>query len=522
MNRHLNKMIMYHEVNKMKRDGHSISHIAEYLGMNWRTVKKMLSMDDRQYEQYILSQSQRSKELAPYEHFVKQKLDLFPETSASQMHDWLKEYDRNFPDIHQKTVYNFVMWVRQEYHLPKGKKQREYIVVQELPFGKQAQVDFGEYNMRKSKGGVKKVYFFAMVLSRSRHKFVFFSDTPFTSIVAVLAHEKAFAYFEGIPREIVYDQDNVFIHDENAGDFILTDVFKKYVTDRKFTTWFCRKADPETKGKVENVVKYVKQSFLYNRSYYDRETLQDEALAWLNRTANHNPHGKTKQSPCELWRQEKEYLSDYTPLELKFDTASLYTVRKDNVIIYKSNLYSLPVGTWKNKETKVSVKELSGKLHISDLSGKLICSHEIALGKGQTILNNNHKRDTSSKIDSLINDLAGKFHSTSDALEYFNHIRKEKPRYIRDQLNIINKCFEAQPAEAVNKALEFCREQSVYSAADFKAVVEKISRETKQQTASTDASQDMKLMISGITQINQIQPQTSDIIDYEAIMLNIN
>lgn len=512
---------MYHEVNKMKRAGHSISHIANFLGINWRTVKKMLSLDDKDYEQYLLSQFQRPKELSIYEHFVKNKLDRFPETSASQMHDWLKEYDCNFPDVHPKTVYNFVIWVRQEYNIPKEKKYREYTAVEELPFGKQAQVDFGEYNMRKSTGGIKKVYFFSMVLSRSRHKYIFFSDTPFTSNLAVLAHEKAFSYFQGIPKEVVYDQDNVFIKDENAGDLILTSVFKNYVENRKFTTWFCRKADPESKGKVENVVKYIKQNFLYNRSFHDLETLQEEASAWLNRTANHNPHGKTKLPPFELWLQEKEHLLAYTPLKLQFNQASLYKVRKDNVIVYKSNLYSLPIGTWKNKETKVVVEKHSNVLHIKDLSGKLICCHEIALGKGETIQNNNHKRDTSSKIDELINSLANKFGDTSGAVKYFNKIRTEKPRYIRDQLTIIRKCFDKYPNEIIDKALEFCSIQAVYSAADFKSVVEKLHHQTD-KTGHKNKITEIKLLAENIPDINKMQPETSKIIDYESIMLNKN
>ena len=39
--------------------------------------------------------------------------------------------------------------------------------------------------------------FFVMVMSRSRQKFVYFSCTPFTSALAVYAHELAFAYFGG-------------------------------------------------------------------------------------------------------------------------------------------------------------------------------------------------------------------------------------------------------------------------------------------------------------------------------------
>lgn len=140
-----------------------------------------------------------------------------------------------------------------------------------------------------------KVFFFTLVLSRSRFKYVWFTDHYFTSELAIQAHEQAFAYIKGIPDEIVYDraanrQDKVFIVSENKGDIILTDAFRTYMREQIFTLHraagrFCRKADPQSKGKVENVVKYVKQNFLYNRTYHNIETLNDEAMGWLGRTA---------------------------------------------------------------------------------------------------------------------------------------------------------------------------------------------------------------------------------------------
>jgi transposase len=226
MNKYLNKLIMYHEIHRLHREGRSITHIADFLVMNWRTVKKYLSMDEFEYEAFLENQSNRQKELSPYEHFVKVKLEQYPDTSASQMHDWLKEHYDDFPEVNPKTVFNFVTWVRQKHHIPKAKVERDYFIVEELPYGKQAQVDFGEYNIRTGSGKRKKVYFFAMVLSRSRYKYVYFSDTPFTSELSVKAHEKAFEYFNGIPEELVYDQDSVFISDENKGDLILTHKFR--------------------------------------------------------------------------------------------------------------------------------------------------------------------------------------------------------------------------------------------------------------------------------------------------------
>jgi len=49
---------------------------------------------------------------------------------------------------------------------------------------------------------------------------------------AILAHEQAFDFMGGVPLEIVYDQDKVFITDENHGDIILTQAFKAYTRER--------------------------------------------------------------------------------------------------------------------------------------------------------------------------------------------------------------------------------------------------------------------------------------------------
>ena len=80
--------------------------------------------------------------------------------------------------------------------------------------------------MRDGKGKRVKVYFFSMVLSRSRYKFVYFSPVPYTSSLAVKAHQLAFEFFSGIPEMIVYDQDSVFLTNENKGDLILSEGFQ--------------------------------------------------------------------------------------------------------------------------------------------------------------------------------------------------------------------------------------------------------------------------------------------------------
>lgn len=504
----------YYEIHKLHREGHSMSHISEYLGMNWRTVKKYLAMNEQEYEVFLDRSSRRNKVLSDYEEFVRSKLRTFPNTSSAQMHDWLKENQQDFPNVSAKTVFNFVMWVRQKYHLPKTTEHRQFSMTEELPYGQQAQVDFGEYNIRSSDGKRVKVYFFTMVLSRSRFKFVWFINRPFTAWLAIQAHEAAFAYFNGIPNVVVYDQDKVFLVSENGGDIILTEEFKNYTRQRSFVLHFCRKADPQSKGKVENVVKYTKQNFLYNRTYFNIDTLNDEAVSWLGRTANSTSHGTTGKIPADEKIKEQPFLTSFHPLTIR-PAKSTYAVRKDNTISYKGNFYSLPLGTFKGKQTSVCVHLDSTTLVITDATSEQeICRHSIPTGKGQKVLNTDHKRDKSTAINQMLDETARLFADPQQALAWLEMIRADKPRYIRDQLIIIRKAVARQDHENITKALEYCTDYHIYSAADFNDILD-----LKSDQPSVDCEESRINPLSGQAQDNAyIQPDKSNIDDYQSIL----
>lgn len=97
MNYYLNKLMTYHEVHRMARDGFSVSKIADYLGMNWRTAKRLLSLSEEEFDRELSKPKGRKKVLEIYTEFVRERLQIHPETSAAQMHDWLKEHHRDFP-----------------------------------------------------------------------------------------------------------------------------------------------------------------------------------------------------------------------------------------------------------------------------------------------------------------------------------------------------------------------------------------------------------------------------------------
>src|SRR5690606_13596878 len=258
----------------------------------------------------------------------------------------LREHYPDFPQVSPKTVFNFVQGIRAEFNIPKEVSGRDFQMVPELPYGQQAQVDFGFYNTITTRGKQKKVQFFTFILSRSRYKFVVFSDVPFTTAMVIAAHEEAFRFIGGLPREIVYDQDRLLMVSENLGDIVLTSEFSSYVRDRGIKLHFCRRSDPQSKGKVENVVKYVKQNFLYNRPYRDLDTLNDEYRAWLFRTAINLLHVTTKLIPLEELAKEQMFLEQYHQVLPKPPQKQIYAVHKDNKVSYKGNFYSVPIGTY--------------------------------------------------------------------------------------------------------------------------------------------------------------------------------
>lgn len=513
MNVFIAKFIMYQQLHQLSAQGYSIKKISAIIGLNRRTVKKYLSMTEKEFESFQDSLSDRKKHLLPYEDFVKHKLEAYRDTSAAQMNDWLKEHFADFPDVHSKTVFNFVHWIRDKYNIPLTQQFREYEIVPELPYGKQAQVDFGQYTLRTSKDGRIKVFFFCMMLSRSRYKYLWFTTRHFTTELTVFAHEKAFEFFNGIAHEIVYDQDKVLLVSENNGDLVLTAEFRQYVQSKGFKLHFCRKSDPESKGKVENVIKYVKGNFLRNRIFYNEETLNDEAIAWLGRTANALPHSFTRKEPREEWHIERSMLKPFIPEKIMVP-AMTYLVRKDNTFSWKGNFYSVPFGTYQGKGSSVVVRQDDNELIIM-LSGSLleICRHAIPAERGLKVIKSDHRRDKSLEIEILMLNVANQFNNPDTAKYWLGEIYKLRARYMRDQLQLIQEVFALDSAVA-NDAMNFCNKNNIYSASDFKAIVQQHIKASKPQQKS-----EIHILnpLSGHKLDKNIQPEKSQIEDYQQL-----
>jgi hypothetical protein len=333
--------------------------------------------------------------------------------------------------------------------------------------GFQAQVDMGQKELLDPFGRKVRIYIFCMSLSCSRYKFCCFGDKPYNAEDFIKAHDLAFKFFGGRTDEIVYDQDRVATVSENGGDLILTDAFQDYVKYAGFKVRFCRGYDPESKGKIEAVVKYVKNNFLAVRTYFGLDQLNSNGLKWLERVANAKIHDTTKMVPARVFIEERSHLNA-APTLSEPPQPNVAAVRKTNVVHYKQNRYEVPKGSYRpGRQALVEPNLETGKLRISDTeTGQTLAEHNILFdAKGKKVsLPRNAERYRETKFADLKKSILEHFKGNPQISGFLDRIHADFVRYTRDQYGIIVKAMKMYNRAELDVALNYCVEHDLYSA----------------------------------------------------------
>jgi transposase len=463
---------MYARIQELKALGYKKLRAARQLDIDTKTVRKYWDMTEDDYLAYLDETKERSKIMDPYRDFVLERLMTHSEISSAIIYDNLRETFFNFEPSY-RSVRLFVCTLREKEGIPAPVKLRQYGENPELPFGFQAQVDMGQRTMRDANGKPVKIYIFAMVLSSSRYKYACFQLEPFTAQTFVEAHDKAFQYFGGRPAEIVYDQDRVMVVSENGGDIIFTEKFESYRNYAGFSVHLCRGYDPESKGKVEAVVKYVKNNFLSCRTFYGIARLNSDGLSWLDRTGNGLVHETTKMIPKVVFAEEQKHLKAVPELSQPL-IPKIAMVRKTNVVMYRQNRYCMSTGTYQpGKKVRIETDESSEIIRFFDMKDNLMIEeYPIASGTGRCIRNNHPERDKFTKHQELKEKVVAGFGENEQAHVFIETMLALKPRYTRDQLSIVAKLQDKYTKDELMGAISYCTERSLFSASDFKDTLE--------------------------------------------------
>jgi transposase len=172
----------------------------------------------------------------------------------------------------------------------------EPIVRFETVPGHQAQVDFAHCRLP---WGVR--YALVVVLGHSRLLWVrFFPQQDLRTLLLGLA--ACFADWDGVPRELLFDQmKSVVTRDERleGGTLFKNLELSRFARHHGFRIRVCRPYRAQTKGKVERPIRYLRDNFLYGRTFVSDADLNDQVAHWLTTVANVREHATTKWVPAE-------------------------------------------------------------------------------------------------------------------------------------------------------------------------------------------------------------------------------
>src|SRR5688500_12142457 len=232
--------------------------------------------------------------LDPFRPLIRARLEEFSELSAVRILEEIRlgGYAGGYSQLRD--------YVRQV----RPRPPEEPVVRFETEPGHQGQVDFAEFRFPWGKR-----YALLVVLGYSRLLWLrFYERQDMRTLIAGL--EAAFAYFGGVPRELLFDQmRSVITRDLRilGGQLIRNEEFVRFSNHWDFTPRACRAYRAQTKGKVERPIRYVRGNFVYARDFLNDADLGEQCTRWIER-ANARTHGTTKEMPRVRFERDERHL----------------------------------------------------------------------------------------------------------------------------------------------------------------------------------------------------------------------
>ena len=163
-------------------------------------------------------------------------------------------------------------------------------------------MDWGICQFADPQGQVHNVSAFAMILGNSRAKYVqFTSRCDLQSLERCILN--AMEYYGGVPDIVLTDNMKTVVDGHEAGKTLFNPSFAAFCNDMGFIPKTCKIRRPQTKGKVERLVRYVKDNFFPGRMFTDLMDLNQQARKWCV-TVDQKIHGTTGKIPLQELEQE--------------------------------------------------------------------------------------------------------------------------------------------------------------------------------------------------------------------------
>lgn len=184
--------------------------------------------------------------------------------------------------------------------------------------GQQVQVDWAEMGPVEIGGVQRKLYAFVAILAWSRALFVRFT-TDMQLLTWLDCHQRAFAFFGGVPLETLIDNLKTGVVSRAGATVRWHPAYEQLAVGLGFRPIAHFPLRPKTKGRVERIVRFVRQRFFVGRDVGDLERFNEEAVDWLQRRANARVHRITGERPCDRFVVESQALKPLRDYDLMLE-----------------------------------------------------------------------------------------------------------------------------------------------------------------------------------------------------------
>jgi transposase len=344
---------------QVKLQDKSISQVAREMNMSRNTVKKYLKEGEKEDRR---KGTKRGSKLDAYKDDIEELMSL-------GIYNAVVIYER----IVEKgfdgkiTILKDYLKPLRPVTIKEGPAVRRY----ETKAGSQVQMDWGICKYLDPCNQIRKVACFVMVLGFSRVRYVeFCKRCDLGSLLRCCVN--AFEYFGGVPEVLLTDHMKTVITQVDHGQAVWQEEFQRFATDLGFVPKVCRVRRPQTKGKVERLVQYVKRNFMPGRTFIDLDDLNAQARHWMT-IANSKVHGTTGQIPLLQLLLEglKELPQDGRHLEYTWEHRK---VSNDGFVSYDGVRYGVK---WLYCGQVLRVKQVEQKLYLENYEGEIVQVHDI-------------------------------------------------------------------------------------------------------------------------------------------------
>jgi transposase len=317
------------QVRAMAADGVTQREIARRLGINRRTVRRLVvASEPPRYERARVGSM-----LDPLEPVVRRVMQECPQIRAPRVTEMLRE------DYGYSGSVDLVRRRMASLRPPSGERPAQRTGYRP---GQVMQVDWAEMPTRpRIAGRERRVYALICALPYSGASTAYFSfDMTIESFLE--GHVRAFDWLGGVPRECVYDNLRSAVARRDGDVVTWNPRFVQLRGHYAFHATACTPGTPREKGSVEGAVRHTKTGFWPARRFSSLAELDDIYVGWRDRIALPRRHASGRFVVAEHLALEREALRVLPPIA--FDAAGRRSSRVplDGYLKHAASFYRAP------------------------------------------------------------------------------------------------------------------------------------------------------------------------------------